>query len=201
MSDYIVLLNNDTRLHRDWLTELVRKMESCPDIGMACSKQMPADSPRYIDPVTLETSWCSGGSSIIRKKALEEVGYFEEKFFMYGEDNDLSWRMWLTGWRCVYVPESTYDHHFGKPENHTLKRLYYHVSGMILLTYIYGSKDKIWKAYIRWIRECLYLVLRKYQLKNAFAVFGALVGHIASIPYFVRRRYALNGRTSKWINL
>jgi GT2 family glycosyltransferase len=200
-SDYIALLNNDTRLDKEWLIELVRKMESNPDVGIADSKRMPTQAPRHIDPVTLETSWCSGGSCLIRRQALEDVGYFDEKFFMYGEDNDLSWRMWIHGWKCVYVPESVYEHHFGKPEKHTLRRIYFHVKNSILLRYIYGSSDNICKVYSRWIRDGLSLVFTKYQLKTAVPVFGALIGHIASIPHFVYRRYELKGRTSKWINL
>lgn len=200
-AEYISLLNNDTRVEKNWLIKLVEKMEVDSGIGIVCSKRIPTEAPRYIDPVTLETSWCSGGSSLIRKKALDEVGYFDEKFFMYGEDNDLSWRMWIQGWKCIYVPESLYEHHFGKPEKYRLRRLYFHVRNSILLRYTYGLLTDIRKAYVRWIREGLSLGFKKYHFKEAASVFAALIGHIPYIFHFVRRRYRLKGEKSKWINL
>ena len=124
------------------------------------------EAPRYIDPVTLETSWCSGGSCLIRKRALEGIGYFDEKFFLYGEDNDLSWRMWLTGWRCVYVPESICEHHFGKPEKYILRRRYFQIRSWILLRYIYSSPTNILRTYFWWLREGLSLALKNIALKR-----------------------------------
>lgn len=188
---YIALLNNDTRVKEDWLVKLVEKAERDPAIGIAGSKRIPVEAPRYIDPVTLEASWCSGGGCLIRKDALEATGYFDEKFFMYGEDNDLSWRMWLCGWKCAYVPESIYEHHFGKPEKYSVRRNYFHVRNSILLRYIYGSFLDIWRIYIRWFKEGLSLGFKKYRFREAAPVFGALLGHIPYILHFERRKRGL----------
>jgi len=206
-AEYIALLNNDTRVDKEWLMALVNKMQSSLDIGIACSKRMPQEAPRYIDPETLETSWCSGGHCLIRRPALEKIGYFDERFFMYGEDVDLSWRMWLGGYRCVYVPESLCEHHFGKEEGYRLRRLYFHVRNSVLLRYAYGSFAEVKRAYWRWVREGLYLGFKKFSLKEAAVVFGAVMGHILYIPYFVRKRNLLILRQrsreikDKWIQM
>jgi GT2 family glycosyltransferase len=57
----------------------------------------------------------SGTASAYRKSALDHVRigeheYFDEDFFAYWEDLDLSWRLRLAGYECVYVPEAVIYH-------------------------------------------------------------------------------------------
>lgn len=57
----------------------------------------------------------SGTAAVYRKSALERVRlgkmeYFDVDFFAYWEDFDLSWRLWLCGFQCVYVPEAIVEH-------------------------------------------------------------------------------------------
>ena len=48
---------------------------------------------------------------LIRRKAFEDVRGFDERiFFMYCEDVDLSWKLWLRGWQCIYVREAVIQH-------------------------------------------------------------------------------------------
>ncbi len=46
----------------------------------------------------------SGAFMMMRHKALDEIGRLDERFFMYGEDIDLSYRFILAGWECHYLP-------------------------------------------------------------------------------------------------
>jgi GT2 family glycosyltransferase len=54
-------------------------------------------------------AWC-GGSVLLRSSYLQQVGLFDERFFLYYEDTDLSWRGRLLGWRYRYVPASVLRH-------------------------------------------------------------------------------------------
>lgn len=54
-------------------------------------------------------AWC-GGAVLLRKAYLDDVGLFDEAFFLYYEDTDLSWRGRLQGWRYVYTPDSVVRH-------------------------------------------------------------------------------------------
>ena len=54
-------------------------------------------------------AWC-GGAVLLSTRYLREVGTFDERYFMYYEDTDLSWRGRLAGWRYRYVPESVVRH-------------------------------------------------------------------------------------------
>jgi GT2 family glycosyltransferase len=49
-----------------------------------------------------EVDWVSGAAAVIRRDAIDEVGYFDGRFFMYWEDADLCQRMRRAGWNVVY---------------------------------------------------------------------------------------------------
>lgn len=52
-----------------------------------------------------------GAAMLIRRKALEEVGYFDERFFMYFEDVDLCRRTWEANWKIHFVPKAKFIHY------------------------------------------------------------------------------------------
>jgi len=52
----------------------------------------------------------SGGAVALRRAALDDVGLFDERLFMYYEDTDLSWRMRAAGWRVVFEPDARVAH-------------------------------------------------------------------------------------------
>jgi GT2 family glycosyltransferase len=54
-------------------------------------------------------AWC-GCSVLMRRRYLEDVGVFDDRFFLYYEDIDLSWRGRARGWRYRYVPEAVVRH-------------------------------------------------------------------------------------------
>ena len=66
------------------------------------------DDGSYDDPIEV-FNWCGGGV-LLRRSYLEQVGLLDERFFLYYEDTDLSWRGQLQGWRYRYVPSSVLRH-------------------------------------------------------------------------------------------
>ena len=56
----------------------------------------------------------SGAFMFFRKKVLDEIGYFDETFFMYGEDIDLSYRVLKAGYRNYYLADTTIIHYKGE---------------------------------------------------------------------------------------
>src|SRR5262249_36194318 len=66
------------------------------------------DEGQYDEPADV-FAWC-GGSVLLRPAYLTEVGRFDDRFFLYYEDTDLSWRGRLLGWRHRYVPTSVVRH-------------------------------------------------------------------------------------------
>lgn len=59
---------------------------------------------------TRQVDWLAGASMMIRRQVLEEVGLFDERFFLYFEETDLCRRAWLSGWPTWYVLESRVTH-------------------------------------------------------------------------------------------
>ncbi len=54
-------------------------------------------------------AWC-GGAVLLATTYLDDVGHFDDRFFLYYEDTDLSWRGRLQGWRYIYAPRALVRH-------------------------------------------------------------------------------------------
>ena|SRR5687768_8245075 len=65
------------------------------------------------DDETAEVDSVMGAYMLVRGKALEQAGLFDERFFMYGEDLDLAFRIKARGWKVYYYPLVTVLHHKG----------------------------------------------------------------------------------------
>jgi N-acetylglucosaminyl-diphospho-decaprenol L-rhamnosyltransferase len=57
-----------------------------------------------------DVDWVSGSALWLRRDALDDVGGWDERYFMYLEDVDLGWRLGQRGWRVVYDPEGAVVH-------------------------------------------------------------------------------------------
>ncbi len=74
------------------------------------------DGPAFDEPAEV-FAW-SGAVVLLDARYLRDVGLFDDSFFMYSEDLDLSWRGRLRGWRYRYVPESRARHAHGALAGH-----------------------------------------------------------------------------------
>jgi N-acetylglucosaminyl-diphospho-decaprenol L-rhamnosyltransferase len=80
-----------------------------------------------------EPAWVSGSCLMTRRAALEGVGGFDERFFLYEEDADLCRRMRAAGWRIVFTPAAEVRHALGRSmaEAPLRSRLEYHRSHLL----------------------------------------------------------------------
>jgi len=62
--------------------------------------------------------WVSGACFLVRRAAFEQVGGFDESYFMYAEDVDLCWRLGQRGWSAAYVPDAEVTHRQGVSTDH-----------------------------------------------------------------------------------
>lgn len=60
-----------------------------------------------------EIFWASGAAMMVRRKAVEEVGAFDDDFFAHMEEIDLCWRLKIAGYRIVNVPKAVVYHYGG----------------------------------------------------------------------------------------
>lgn len=136
--EYVAFLNNDTRVHPDWLIELVSAVSKNEDVVCAGSRILSWDGKR-IDFIggamnfhgmgfqidygeeykgghekDKEILFPCGASMLIRRDIFLDCGGFDEHFFAYYEDVDLGWRLWVLGYRVIFAAKSiAYHRHHG----------------------------------------------------------------------------------------
>jgi GT2 family glycosyltransferase len=134
---YVLLINNDAVADPGWAEALVREAEADPRVGMCASKILTYDDPRVIDSVGLllfrdglgrgrgrlqrdvgafnrpeDVLLPSGCAALYRRTMLDQIGVFDEGFFMYCDDVDLGLRGRVAGWRCRFVPDAVVRHRY-----------------------------------------------------------------------------------------
>jgi GT2 family glycosyltransferase len=69
---------------------------------------------------TIAVPWGCAGCLMVRKRLFDEIGGWDESFFIDMEDMDLCWRAWLRGWPTVFVPEARLNHRWGASNDEQL---------------------------------------------------------------------------------
>jgi GT2 family glycosyltransferase len=62
----------------------------------------------------LEVAWVVGALLLLRKEVMEQVGGFDEQFFLFEEDSDLCRRIWAAGWSVVFTGVTSFAHKGGE---------------------------------------------------------------------------------------
>ena len=97
-------------------------------------RNIPCLGIKEADAEFYQVDWISGAAAVIRRDAVKEIGYFDERFFMYWEDADLCQRMKGAGWDVVYCPNPEVTHLVGKSteQNFVLNLARFHKSAFLL---------------------------------------------------------------------
>lgn len=139
---YVITLNDDLILDKDFIKNLVDAIRSAPtDIGMVACRMLRSGT-NLIDSTGLvlsktrrfydrgsgekdtgqfnETSYVFGpcaGAALYKRDLLEEIkhegGYFDADFFLLIEDFDIAWRAQIKGWKSIYAPAAICFHDRG----------------------------------------------------------------------------------------
>ena len=148
-ADYVLILNNDTIVHRSLIEELLSVIKSDEKVGVVVpkiyfAKGFEFHKNRYkreelghvlwygggeidwrnvighhkgVDKVdrgqfdnSSETSFASGCCMMVKSEVFEKLGFFDEKYFLYYEDADLSERVKKAGYKIVYAPKAIIWH-------------------------------------------------------------------------------------------
>ncbi len=139
---YVALLNSDTEVEPGWLSALLEGLDSDPKIAAACSLLRLLDHPELVNargggmtrlgygvdrdfllpyegppdvtgaPSVREALFPTAAAMMMRREEFFSLGGFDRSFFMYHEDVDLGWRLWLLGRRVVVCENSIVYHKF-----------------------------------------------------------------------------------------
>lgn len=135
--DFVALFNNDAIASKNWLSQLVKTLEAHKDAGIVTCKLQTINGDHLDSTGDMFTVWglpyprgrdepvsdaydhetaifgASGGASLYRTSMLRQVGLFDEDFFAYYEDVDISFRAQLVGWKVRFAPAAIAYHQIG----------------------------------------------------------------------------------------
>lgn len=174
-TDYLAFLNNDAHVYPDWLSKLVEAMQSDPDVACVGSRMMNITGERVefggssinfygygyqegydranVDAYlsTHPTIFACGGAFLIRRDVYTDSGGLDEDYFIYYEDVDLGWRLWVMGYKVLYVGSAVvlHKHHGAKHQMpDASRRALFERNAMLTLIKNYDDQNlaRVWPA-------------------------------------------------------
>lgn len=168
----VALFNNDAVAHKDWLKHLVDTMSSDEKIGIVSCKQlrtnkkhidstgdfysvygMPfprgrnqVDKGQYDKPEDVFSA--PAGATLYRADLFKDIGLFDQRFFAYLEDVDISFRAQLAGWRLVYQPKAEVYHHVSATGSKLGSFTRYHYIKNFYLLYAKNMPGRLYWKYL-----------------------------------------------------
>ena len=125
---YLAALNDDAVADPRWLERLLEDADAHPETGMFASEvrlagtgaidsagmliAIDGSSKQRVNAESPEALFPSGSAALYRRTMLDEIGLFDESFFLYCEDTDLGLRARWAGWGCRYVPGARVEHRY-----------------------------------------------------------------------------------------
>lgn len=180
--DYILLLNNDTVVDKQFLNQLVKNGEAHANIGILGPKIFYYDDPGVIWSAGCRISWklargiqigsgeldqgqyddekeveyVSGSAFLIKTEVINEIGLMDENYFLYFEESDWTLRANQAGFKSLYVPKSKIWHKVSKSGGG--------LSNPIGLYYITRNR---WIFMRKWAKRSDYWIFVVYQIVAA----------------------------------
>lgn len=214
--DAVTLFNNDAVADKNWLKLLADNLKRHPEAGIVTGKLMRTDKIHLDSTGDFYTTWgtsfprgrnhkdtgqydestyvfgASGGASIYRATALRQVGIFDERFFAYYEDVDISFRMQLAGWKVVYTPNALAYHHIGATSSKMGDFTRYH---SIKNFYILYTKNmpagSYWAHYPTFIYQALRTLARSILDFKLHIWLKAVFVFMAMLPSILKDRWII----------
>ncbi len=107
---HFLVMNPDGISHPRLIENMMKFANSKNDLGVFEAIQFPVEHPKKYDKNTKEVSWCSGCCCLFPIAVFERLNGFDDMFFMYMEDVDLSWRARQIGLKCYTVDDALFFH-------------------------------------------------------------------------------------------
>lgn len=106
-NDPFIILNPDALPAPSSIDVLLnRYLNQKGKVAIVEGTQWPFAHPKEFDQVTLETPWASAAFCLVDGDFFRQIEGFDERYFMYLEDVDLSWNAWASGWKVLHEPKA-----------------------------------------------------------------------------------------------
>lgn len=223
-AEAIALFNNDAVADSKWLESLVLAMESRKDTGVVTCKLlrndkkhfdstgdyysvygMPfprarnqKDTGQYEKPE--EVFGASGGASLYSAEMLKQIGIFDEKFFAYYEDVDISFRAQLAGWKVFYEPKAVVYHHVSATSSKLGDFTRYHATKNFFMLYLKNMPGWLfWKYLPLFILQSARLCASSILKGGAVPFFKGFGKALLNTPAVLKDRHAI--QTSRKVSI
>jgi hypothetical protein len=184
--EFIFTLNNDTIADPHLLEEIVRPMIADSRVGTCGAKMVFPDGRINSTAICISRSgaaWDRGrgepdhgqyevreevfgacaGAALYRRSMLNEIGLFDEDFFLFMEDVDLAFRAQLSQWKCLYVPTARVMHFHGGTAGFQSN-----------LSIYYGNRNLLW------------YVVKNFPSRTLLLASPWIIGrNCADLPYYL----------------
>jgi len=213
---YVALLNNDAIPEPDWLRALLDEATRRTGAVLLTSRIVYAHDPRIIDSAgdgylrwggafkrlhgapsssatePTEVFGVCGAACLMPKRVFDELGGFDEDFFVSHEDVDLSYRARLLGYHCRYVPGAVVRHHGSRSLGRASELAVFH--GQRNLEWVY-VKNTPWNLVV-WtlpghVVYTLAAAVHFARMGRLGAFLRAKVAAVKGLPEMLRRRRAI----------
>lgn len=219
----IALFNNDAVADKNWLKELQKELKN--DVGIATGIIQSKDGQTIDSTGDILTVWglsyprgrgslvsanpytcaenvfgASGGASLYSSKMLREIGLFDEDFFAYYEDMDISFRAQLAGWRVRYAPKATSYHRISATSSRMKRgfQTYHSVKNMPLLVRKNTPKGLRRTIYPRFYLSYVMFLGKAFLRGRGWSAFKGFWSYIFLLPKKLAERKKI--QSSKKVN-
>lgn len=215
-AEYVVFLNNDTSVDKNWLTSLIEYANRYLEVISVNSKLLNFYDKKTIDGVGMlinevgqakSIGWqeedngqyegaqyifgATGGASIFRRKDFVKIGLFDETYFMYSEEVDFAFRAQFLGYRSIFCPDAKVFHKHKATAKKLPQHLEYWQFRNMTQTIIKDFPTSILLKKWRWLKIILvHFNTIFYQLKNGYfwPPFLADLWILFHLPHLLRQR-------------
>lgn len=122
--EYLFFLNDDTKVGKAAIGTLVEAMEKNPRLGIVGCRMMDYQEKKRLHTgigvdifgypiVSPKVFYIEGSALMIKKKLFEQIGGFDPQYFMFHDDVDLAWRVWLLGYQARAFDQAIVCHAVG----------------------------------------------------------------------------------------
>ena len=159
--EYTGILDDDVILPPDFVEKMLAEFESEPDSTVLLSPKViePEMPDWYKDSKAVNTprymSTFRGCGSMAKSSALREAGYYDIRFFIFGNERDLTTRLLNLGYRVKMVPSIEVFHKAPFGMRHGKRSLYYHVRNFWLYAFKYVPWRHVFAFPFRFLKKGL----------------------------------------------
>lgn len=220
-SEYIAMVNNDTKTDPRWLENLMEVFREYPDAAMAGSKIYFLEKPRILNCAGKKLTYSGtgfdigyglkdnerfdkrklvgglcGASMLVKREVFRQLGGFDTDYFLLCEDTDLCWRAWLSGYKVIYEPASVIYHRFGEcigKRESPLRIFYSQRNAILTLIKNLGALRLVISLNIVLAYTLVKLVLYALLLKkgNFVALFKGTIAVVPLLRKAMAKRYLI----------